>query len=116
MKTRIWDPSMSKGLESKNIRAYAFASGHIGFTDDALPNGALVLAYGPEEVVRKTVSGNARLSYDNETLLVPGCPEAENQTAAYEAFSKFFDRIQLQLGKHGMGQTLPQQQRKAKRK
>jgi hypothetical protein len=84
------------------IRAYAFASGQIGFTNSALPKGALLLAYGPEEIVRSTVRGNARLAYDNETLLVPGCTEAEIQAQAYEAFTKFFDRVQSQLGKHGM--------------
>jgi hypothetical protein len=97
-----------------NIRAYAFASGHIGFTDSALPNGALLLAYGPEDVVRSTVEGNARRAYDNETLLVPGCPETETQTAALEAFAKFFERVQLKLGKHGIKQTLPQKQRAAR--
>lgn len=100
---------------SKNIRAYAFASGHIGFTDDVLPNGALVLAYGPEEIVREIVRGNARHGYDKETLLVPGCPEAENQTASYEAFSKFFDRVQLQMGKHGIGMETPQRRRSKQR-
>lgn len=96
------------------IRAYAFASGEIGFTGNALPNGALLLAYGPVDIVRDTVEGNARRAYDNETLLVPGCPEAETQTAALEAFTKFFERVQLQLGKYGIGQTLPQKQRAAR--
>lgn len=94
-----------------NIRAYAFASGQIGFTNSAVPSGALIVAHGPEDVVKPIVSGLARLSYDNETLLVPGCPEAETQTAAYEAFSKFFDRVQLQLGKRGFSGEAPQRKR-----
>ncbi len=96
--------------------AYAFASGHIGFTESAVPNGALLLASGPKDVVEPTVRGMARLAYDNETLLVPGCPEAETRDAAFAAFTTFFERVQLALGKHGIGQTLPQRQRAAKRK
>ena len=100
---------------SNKIRAYAFAGGQIGFTDSAIPSGALILAHGPEDVVRSTISGLARLAYDNETLLVPGCPEAETQGESYAAFSRFFDRVQLHLGKHGIGAEPAQQRRRASR-
>jgi hypothetical protein len=76
--------------------AYAFRSGHIGF-GTSVPDGALFIANGPAKQVGQIVRGNARLAYDNETWLVPGCPEAQNDEEAYKAFVAFFDRIRKQL-------------------
>ena len=76
--------------------AYAFRSGHIGF-GTTVPDGALVIAKGPAKVVGPLVRGNARLAYDNETYLVPGCPEAADDDEAIKAFMRFFDRIRDQL-------------------
>lgn len=78
--------------------AYAFRSGHIGF-GTKVPDGALIIAKGPAKIVGQIVRGNARLAYDNETWLVPGCPEAENDEQAYNAFIAFFDRIRSQVTK-----------------
>lgn len=80
------------------IRAYAFGSGEIGFTTGCVPAGALIIARGEETVVREVVTGLARRAYDNETLLVPGVPEAVDETAGYEAFKRFFDRVHLRQG------------------
>jgi hypothetical protein len=74
------------------MMAYAFRSGHIGF-GTKIPDGALIIAKGPEKIIRPIVQGNARLAYDNETWLVPGCQEAQNDHEAYEAFMRFFMRI-----------------------
>jgi len=49
-----------------------------------MPSGALPIARGPKAEL-EAILPRARLSYDGETYLVPGVPEAPNQTAAYEA-------------------------------
>jgi hypothetical protein len=76
---------------------YGFASGHIGFTSDQVPNGALTIVTGPDQIVRETIAGLARRAYDNETLLVPGVPEAQDRDAAFRAFLAFSERATLQL-------------------
>lgn len=78
--------------------AYAFRSGHIGF-GTTVPDGALLIAKGPKKIIGPIVRGNARLAYDNETYLVPGCPEAENDEQATIAFMRFFDRIRKSVEK-----------------
>lgn len=85
--------------------AYAYASGEIGFANPAelgVPKGALLIARGPQAEVTSTVTGLARRAYDNETLLVPGVPEAQNEGAGYAAFKVFFDRVQIALSKQGI--------------
>lgn len=88
-------------MSTTQLTAFAFRSGHIGFVTSGvpLPAGALYIARGPEHIVGPLVRGNARLAYDNETYLVPGCPEAEDDEQAYQAFIKFFERIQESLQK-----------------
>lgn len=73
----------------KTITAYCFASGHIDF-GVTLPEGAIALATGEEKTVREIITGSARLSrHDNETLFVPGVPEAENQRDGITAVANF---------------------------
>ncbi|QLG90909.1 host nuclease inhibitor protein [Pseudomonas yamanorum] len=73
----------------KTITAYCFASGHIEF-GVTLPEGAIALAQGEEKMVRDILTGNARVSrQDNETLFVPGVPEAENQREGIAAVARF---------------------------
>jgi hypothetical protein len=81
--------------------AYAFRSGLIGFIDGPgpMPDGALWIVSGAREQIHELVAGNARRAYDNETLLVPGVPEAQSDPAAYEAFRNFHDRIHGLLAK-----------------
>lgn len=77
----------------KTITAYCFASGHIEF-GATLPDGAIALATGEETIVRDIVSVNARLSrIDNETLFVPGVPEAANQRECIVAVARFIQWI-----------------------
>lgn len=82
-------------MSKKKVRAYAYQSGQIGFATGSMPvpDGALVFAYGPQATVEPTVRGLARLAYDNETYLVPGCPEAESDEAAMKAFMTFQQRV-----------------------
>lgn len=70
------------------MHAYCFASGHIEFST-RIPEGALPIANGPERELRDFISPLARHAYDNETLLVPGVPEAEDQEAKLDALKKF---------------------------
>jgi hypothetical protein len=89
----------------RTTTAYAFRSGQIGFIPGSqpVPDGALVIAKGPTEIVRSVVQGAARLAYDNQTWLVPGCPEAENENAAYDAFIRFFERIRDHMARRTDG-------------
>lgn len=79
--------------------AYCFRSGQIGFIDGpgSMPDGALFLAAGPKEIVHELIGGLGRRAYDGVTLLVPGVPESESEDAAYSAFIRFFERVELQL-------------------
>lgn len=85
----------------RKVRAYAYQSGQIGFApgNAPVPDGALVFAYGLESIIAPTVRGLARLAYDNETYLVPGCPEAENDTEALKAFMTFQDRVRVAIAR-----------------
>ncbi|MDE1909417.1 MAG: host nuclease inhibitor protein [Pseudomonas sp.] len=89
----------------KTITAYCFASGHIDF-GVTLPEGAIALAVGEEKTVRDVVSVNARLSrVDNETLFVPGVPEAASQREGIAAVAHFIQRLALsnQAGFRALG-------------
>lgn len=70
--------------------AYCFASGHIEF-GHRCPSGALPMARGPERTVRELIEGNCRHGYDGVTLLVPGVPEAPDQSAGVAALERFLD-------------------------
>jgi hypothetical protein len=76
------------------MRAYCYASGLIGF-GHRIPNGAIVIARGPENALRDFIEGCARHGYrtrrvdgrptkipGSDCLLVPGVPEAPNQYRA----------------------------------
>ncbi|EKN3979055.1 host nuclease inhibitor protein [Yersinia enterocolitica] len=72
--------------------AYAWASGLIEF-GKTLPNGALPVIKGLENEVRESIEVNARHSRINEQLLVPGVPEANNQSEGYDALIYFTERV-----------------------
>lgn len=44
---------------------------------------------GPPAEVRRIVTALARVGYDNQTLLVPGVPEADDDYAAVKAVQEF---------------------------
>lgn len=68
--------------------AYCDASGVIEF-GDWLPGGRLPIAAGPQDKLRELVSGACRHAYDGKTLLVPGIPEAANQSEGLDALRRF---------------------------
>lgn len=72
----------------KRTVAYCFASGDIEIGPDVVP-GSLPLIAGEEEAVRDLVSVRARHAYDGKTLLVPGIPEAQDQSEAFDAMCVF---------------------------
>ena len=77
----------------KTTTAYCFVSGHIGF-GACVPEGAFGLAEGDDKTVRDIVSVNARLSrVDNETLFVPGVPEAANPRDGITAVAQFIQQL-----------------------
>jgi hypothetical protein len=75
------------------MRAYCYASGRIDF-GHRIPNGAIVIARGPEKELRAYIEARARHGYPtryrgrqtripgSDMLLVPGVPEALNQYRA----------------------------------
>lgn len=83
------------------MRAYCWASGLIEF-GRKLPDGALPIASGPAKPLRDFIEVRARHGYrtklvdgrptkipGTETLLVPGIPEAADQSAAGDALFAF---------------------------
>ena len=74
------------------MRAYCWASGQIEFGRD-IPEGALPIARGPARKVRDFIESVCRHAYDGETLLVPGIPEATDQSVALDALHAWLDWI-----------------------
>lgn len=72
------------------MHAYCFASGEIQF-GRKVAEGAILIASGPAATLRSAIAPAARLAYDNETLLVPGVPEAADQKAAGVALDRWVD-------------------------
>lgn len=72
--------------------AYCYASGLIGF-GFRCPEGALVIAQGPERTLRRVIEATSRHGYEKGVLLVPGVPEAPNQTKAGDALMRYLDWI-----------------------
>lgn len=64
--------------------AYCWANGVIGF-GRATPDGAIEMARGSVKPLRRLMNATSRLTHDNQTLLVPGVPEAPDQNAAADA-------------------------------
>jgi len=88
------------------MHAYCYASGLVEF-GDSVPRGALPIARGPARRLRNFIEPLARHGYDAEknkngrltkirgtdTLLVPGVPEAPDQSAALAALERWLDWI-----------------------
>ena len=53
--------------------AFCWATGVISF-GEIVPEGAIVIAFGPLKKVRALIWGTARLAYDGHTFLVPVIP------------------------------------------
>lgn len=78
------------------LAAFCFRNGCIEF-GEAIPKGALCIGIGGR-TFRRTVEANARLAYDNKTLLVPGVPEADNDDEALDAVARFVERVRPRRG------------------
>jgi hypothetical protein len=74
------------------ITAYAWQSGLIEF-GPTCPEGALPIASGEEQALKKAVQVQARHAKDNKTLLVPGVPEAEGPDQQVDALLAFAERV-----------------------
>lgn len=82
--------------------AYCFASGQIEFGDiGTAPAGSIAIATGPKSHLRSVVGALARNSRSSSALLVPGVPEAIDQTAAGDALAAWLSWAALGNGKKG---------------
>lgn len=71
------------------MTAYCHANGLIQFGTD-IPDGCIGIASGERKKVLETITATARLSrVDNETLFVPGIPEAANQREGLTALARY---------------------------
>ncbi len=95
----------SPPLPADHTCAFCYASGLIQF-DREVPNGAIVIARGPEPVLRDYISGQARHGYEtreragklekiegSDALLVPGVPEARSEGTRMRALEQWLDRL-----------------------
>lgn len=79
-----------------SYRAYAWRTGvlHVG---RRAPAGALKLFTFTSRraaiVAERVLQANARLAYDNTTLLVPGVPEADTDDQALDALVEWAKRV-----------------------
>lgn len=62
-----------------------------------VPEGTIVLATGKRERLETVLSAVARHSYDGETLLVPGLPEAADDDQAQIAAANFVRMLNQRL-------------------
>lgn len=85
--------------------AYCWRGGEVKFTDDKLPDGALLISnselYQPRTHTpsgqpitdplpwRDHIEACCRRAYDGQTLLVPGVPEADDENRALECVISF---------------------------
>lgn len=83
------------------VRAYCYASGLIEF-GKRKPKGALPIAIGPEDALKEFIESTCRHGYKTQNvngrptkiegtdnLLVPGIPEAPDQSAALDALHSY---------------------------
>src|SRR5205814_332429 len=81
-------PRSERQRDMARIHAFCFASGHIEF-GASIPDGALAIAHGRQDIVRNLIEATARHGYKSrrvkgritkipgtDCLLVPGIPEA----------------------------------------
>lgn len=84
-------------MNSNRLKAFCWGSGLLQVARD-VPEGALHLATGPDEIMLEAISGTARLGYDNQTWIVPGVPEANSTDAALDAVFDFQNHLVKRIG------------------
>lgn len=78
--------------------AYCDRSGTIGFCSGSAPAGSLPIAHHENPaLLRSAVAAVARHGYESNTLLVPGIPEAQNDSAAIDALDGFMRLVRARL-------------------
>lgn len=93
------------------VRAYCFASGQIEF-GMRVPDGAVIIARGPEPELRTFIAGVARHVHrtqvhqgtpikieGSERMLVPGLPEAPNALVAKSRLEHWLKLIDIKAPK-----------------
>jgi hypothetical protein len=80
------------------LTAYCERSGTIGFCRATCPDGTLPIAsHAHDALLRGAIAAVARHSYDTNTLLVPGLPEAGSSEAALDALIAFSALVRERL-------------------
>ena len=85
--------------------AYCWRDGSIGI-DRRLPKNAIKLGEAHGIRLKKAVSVCARHSRDGLALLVPGIPEADNDTEALQAVQHFREQLSRRLERKKRGWEL----------
>jgi hypothetical protein len=86
-------------MNTNIISANCYRSGEIIFLSegDEVPEGVALIASGPADEVRAAVEVMARHSRYDETLLVPGLPEADDNEQALTALRLFIGEVEKRL-------------------
>lgn len=82
-------------MTNTNIKAYCYASGHIGFGKKC-PEGAIVFSEGNGKEWKNKIKVKCRLLYDNKTFVIPGVADAflaKNTDRALRALGDFVVKI-----------------------
>ncbi|MDD2878349.1 MAG: hypothetical protein PHT60_13945 [Acidiphilium sp.] len=80
------------------LTAYCDRSGTIGFCPATCPDGTLPIAsHANDALLRGAIAAVARYAHDNNTLLVPGLPEAGDGETALNALITFTARVRERL-------------------
>lgn len=93
-------------MNSNRLKAFCWRSGLLQLARE-VPEGALELAEAPDQIMTDAVHGTARLAYDGATWLVPGVPEAKDDSnvaldAVFDYQKRLKDSISFRLAEaHG---------------
>lgn len=84
------------------MKAYAWRTGRIDF-GCRVPSGALLIAAGSDDLLRRVINTMARHGWDG-VLLVPGVAEAANPNEAVDALLRFVEVVaeRMQRMDHGL--------------
>lgn len=89
--------------QRSTYRAYAWRTGAIDIANGRTPAGAIKLFTFKSRraalVGTRVIETQARLAYDNKTLLVPGVPEADGDDRALDALVTFAHRTADRLAR-----------------
>lgn len=89
LKKRTGSAGPRKPGTSAKVKAWAWRSGLIEFGKNVPPGAFPILSADGICFSRQRIEAAARHSYDGQTLLVPGVPEAKSNAKAYEAFEQW---------------------------